>query len=114
MNLNRLTKAQLIEAIKRVCDMNHRFRLALSDVVCDIEFEEEQAIEKEMDTILTRNIELKKQYAELLAPYKGWKIMDIPNEIFSEGLKLEEEIKNGAERYKVLHRKLVRLRNGTD
>lgn len=110
MDLNRLTKTQLISAIERVCEKNHSFKLAMSNAVCDIEFEEEQAIEKEMDTILTRNIELKKQYAELLAPYKGWKIWDIPDRIFSEGRRLEEEIKSGAERYKKLNRKLVRLR----
>lgn len=111
MNLNRLTKAQLIEVIKRVCDKNHGFLLTLSDVVCDIEFEEEQAIDAEMDEILTRNIELKQRYAELLAPYKGWNIMDIPDEIFSEGRRLEEELKNGVDQYKKLHAKLVRLRS---
>ena len=110
MDLKSLTRTKLISAIERVCDKNHSFRLALSNAVCDIEFEEEQAIEKEMDTILTRNIELKQRYAELLAPYKGWKIMDVPEEIFTEGRRLEEEIKSGAERYKKLHCKLVRLR----
>lgn len=110
MDLNSLTKTQLISAIERACEKNHGFKFALSNAVCDIEFEEEQAIEKEMDTILTRNIKLKQRYAELLAPYKGWKLWDIPDVIFSDGRRLEEEIKSGVERYKKLNRKLVRLR----
>ena len=92
--LKRLSKDDLIWIIDRILQMcclqngEHYLLRALSD----LEYEKERRRQDEADRYLAISIQKRKEFSELLAPYDGMKIIDIPREVILKADELQKEV----------------------
>ena len=83
MKLSDCTKADLIWIIKTMCkyDLSDRnLRLALND----LEYEKERKRRNRAEQLLQASSAASQRYIELLKPYEGTLIMDVPVDILNQ------------------------------
>lgn len=83
MNLSDCTKADLLWIIKTMCkyDLSDRnLRLALND----LEYEKEQERLDRADRLAKSAFAASQRYAELLKPYEGMPLLDVPLDVLKQ------------------------------
>lgn len=83
MNLSDCTKVDLIWIIKTMCkyDLSERsLRLALND----LEYEKEQERFDRADQLAKNAHDASQRYIELMKPYEGMPLMDVPMDILQQ------------------------------
>lgn len=97
--LRDLTKEELIYCIEHTLERNSSAKFWFERRLIDIADKRRRKKLKEDEEKGNRWISLLKEYEELLKPYKGAKIGDLPADIIEKGAKLEREIKKAQEEY---------------
>ena len=95
MTLEQCTKAELIQIIKQLNWLDkHRINCAL----IDIETQRMQKRFKEAEKYGKMASENLNKYIEILKPYEGKKVIDIPSEIISKAAEYEKAFKKAEEK----------------
>lgn len=92
MTLKGCTKAELLWLIDWMC--NHsmfRHDLEIERALNALELEREQKRLDEADRLNERSARLRRQYVELLTPYEGKPILDIPADVLDHASAILEE-----------------------
>lgn len=96
--LQRLTKAELIWVILEL----ERRSLVMSDlpfILRDLEFRKLNEREQEADRLLNIAAEKRMAYCELMKPYEGKRLVDIPQETIEKALRLLEEAEEASRKW---------------
>lgn len=96
--LQRLTKAELILVILEL----ERRSLVMSDlpfILRDLEFRKLNEREQEADRLLHIAAEKRMAYCELMKPYEGKRLVDIPQETIEKALRLLEEAEEASRKW---------------
>ena len=92
MTLKGCTKAELLWIIDRL--RNHglyRLDTIISIALNDLEYQREQKKLDEADRLNEESARLRQQAAELLTPYEGKSILDVPADVLDHAAALQEE-----------------------
>lgn len=92
MTLKDCTKAELLWIIDWLC--NHsmfRHDLEIKRALNALEYEQEQRKLDEADRLNEESARLRQQYVELLTPYEGKPILDIPADVLDHASAILEE-----------------------
>lgn len=98
-NLRDLTKEELIYCIEHSLEHNSSAKFWFECRLLDIADKRRGKKLKEDEEKGNKWINLMKEYEELLKPYKGVKIGDLPADVIAKGAKLERKIKKAREVY---------------
>ena len=96
--LQRLTKAELIWVILEL----ERRSLVMSDlpfILRDLEIRKLEKQEQEADRLLNIAAEKRMAYCELMKPYDGKRLVDIPQETIEKASRLLEEAEEAARKW---------------
>ena len=96
--LQRLTKAELIWVILEL----ERRSLVMSDlpfILRDLEFRKLNEREQEADRLLNIAAEKRMAYCELMKPYEGKRLVDIPQETIEKALRLLEKAEEASRKW---------------
>lgn len=92
MTLKDCTKAELLWIIDRLRNRGlYRLDTIISIALNDLEYQREQKKLDEADRLNERSARLRRQYVELLTPYEGKPILDIPADVLDHAAALQEE-----------------------
>lgn len=92
MTLKGCTKAELLWLIDWMCTHSmFRHDLEIERALNALEFEREQKRLDEADCLNKRSARLRQQYVDLLTPYEGKPILDIPADVLDHAAALQEE-----------------------
>ena len=94
-----LTKNEIIYCIERIFEIDERAKFWFDRAVIQVA---DQRAEKKLNQDMKKGdkwIELLKEYEELLKPYRGKKIGEMPPDVLKKGVELEKEIKKAQEEY---------------
>ena len=94
-----LTKEELIECIENTIKNNHSAKFWFERYLLHIADRRREKKLTDMEAKGDRWINLQKEYVELLKPYKGKKIGDIPTDIIKKGAELEKQIRIARDKY---------------
>lgn len=97
--LRDLTKEELIYCIEHSLEHNHSARFWFERRLLDIADKRRNRKLKEDEEKGNRWIKLTKEYEELLKPYSGKKIGELPLDVINKGAELERKIKKAKEEY---------------
>lgn len=97
--LNDLTKEELLYCIGRVTKYNSSAQFWLNRAIVEISDRRRKKKLEEDEAKGDRWINLLRQYAELLKPYAGKKIGELPPDVIKKGAKLERAIKKAQKEY---------------
>lgn len=90
MDLKKYTKDDLIWIINRLCP-TPLGGTQLSRAVSDLEFEKENQRLAEADKNAHIAYDKRQQYLDLLKPYDGWRLIDIPLDVLEKADRLMRE-----------------------
>ena len=96
--LQRLTKAELIWVMLEL----ERRSLVMSDlpfILRDLEFRKLNEREQEADRLLNIAAEKRMAYCELMKPYEGKRLVDIPQETIEKASRLLEEAEEAGRKW---------------
>lgn len=96
--LQKLTKAELIWVIQEL----ERRSLVMSDlpfILRDLELRKLEKQEQEADRLLHIDAEKRMAYCELMKPYEGKRLVDIPQETIEKALLLLEEAEEAGRKW---------------
>ena len=96
--LQKLTKAELIWVILEL----ERRSLVMSDlpfILRDLEFRKLNEREQEADRLLNIAAEKRMAYCELMKPYEGKRLVDIPQETIEKASRLLEEAEEAGRKW---------------
>ena len=92
MTLKDCTKAELLWLIDWMCTHSmFRHDIEIERALNALEFEREQKKLDEADCLNKRSAQLRQQYVELLTPYEGKPVLDIPADVLGHATALQEE-----------------------
>ena len=92
MTLKDCTKAELLWLIDWMCTHSmFRHDLEIERALNALEFEREQKKLDEADRLNEESARLRQQAAELLTPYEGKPILDVPADVLDHAAALQEE-----------------------
>lgn len=94
-----LTKDELIECIEQVFERDISAKFWFERCICHIADKRRKKKLEDEEAKGDRWIKLQKEYAELLKPYSGKRINEIPMDIVEKGAALEKEIIKAQEEY---------------
>lgn len=94
-----LTKEELITCIEQTLERDRAAKFWFERYVLEIANKRAEKKLKEDESKGDRWIRLENEYIELLKPYRGKKISDIPADIIERGAALEKEAKKAAKEY---------------
>lgn len=97
--LKDLTKEELLYCIDRMTEYNTSAGFWLNRAIVDIADRRRKKKLDEDEAKGDRWIDLQRQYEELLKPYVGKKIGELPPEVIEKGAKLERAIKKAQKEY---------------
>lgn len=97
--LRDLTKEELIYCIEHSLEHNSSAKFWFERRLLDIADKRREKKLKEDEEKGSRWIDLQKEYAELLKPYSGKKLGEIPADILERGAELERKIQKAQEEY---------------
>lgn len=97
--INDLSKEELIECIDAVLTRDRSARFWFERRVIDIADRRRAKKLSENEEKGNEWISLQREYEELLRPYAGEKIKDIPMDIINQGAELERKIRKAQEEY---------------
>ena len=83
MTLQQCTKAELLWVIDRAC-MHNLSDWAIKAALSDLVLEKIQKNADEADRLRKFAYEKRMEYIELMKPYDGWKIIDIPMDVLKK------------------------------
>ena len=83
MTLQQCTKAELLWVIDRACKHNLS-DWAIKSALNDLELEKIRKSMDEADRLAQLAHEKRMEYVELMKPYDGWKIIDIPMDVLKK------------------------------
>ena len=83
MTLKQCTKAELLWVIDRVCKHNLS-DWAVKVALRDLELEKIRKSTDEADRLAQLAHDKRMEYVELMKPYDGWKIIDIPPDVLKK------------------------------
>lgn len=91
-NLNKLTKADLIWVIQRVCTaMGADGDIRLSRAIVELDYQREKERIEQAEEAAQRAATARKRIIEILGPYDGMRFMEIPTEALERAAEAEEE-----------------------
>lgn len=92
MTLKDCTKAELLWIIDRLRNRGlYRLDTIIAIALNDLEYQREQKKLDEADCLNKRSARLRQQYVDLLTPYEGKPILDIPADVLDRAAALQEE-----------------------
>lgn len=92
MTLKDCTKAELLWIIDRLRNRGlYRLDTIIAIALNDLEYQREQKKLDEADRLNEESARLRQQAAELLTPYEGKPILDIPADVLDRAAALQEE-----------------------
>lgn len=86
-----LSKSELIQLIDILSKRDPFFERNISRAINDLEYEKVKKRIDDAEEIATQSHTKWEKALELLAPYDGWRICDIPDEILSAASKLQKD-----------------------
>ena len=97
--LKDLTKEELLYCIGRVTEYNSSAQFGLNEAIVEIADRRRKKKLEEDKAKGDRWINLQRQYAELLKPYEGKNIGELPPDVIEKGAKLERAIRKAQKEY---------------
>lgn len=94
-----LTKEELISCIENVLEMNSSAKFWFERRVLDVADKRREKKLRDDEAKGDKWVRLEREYADLLAPYRGKKIGELPADVIKKGAELEREIKKAYEEY---------------
>ena len=92
MTLKDCTKAELLWLIDWMCTHSmFRHDIEIERALNALELEREQKRLDEANRLNERSAQLRQQYVELLTPYEGKPVLDIPADVLDHAAALQEE-----------------------
>ena len=92
MTLKDCTKAELLWIIDRLRNRGlYRLDTIIAIALNDLEYQREQKKLDEADRLNEESARLRQQYAELLTPYEGKPILDVPADVLDHASAILEE-----------------------
>ena len=92
MTLKDCTKAELLWIIDRLRNRGlYRLDTIIAIALSDLEYQREQKKLDEADRLNEESARLRQQYAELLTPYEGKSILDVPADVLDHASAILEE-----------------------
>lgn len=83
MTLQQCTKAELLWVIDRACKHN-LYDWAIKSALNDLKLEKIRKSMDEADRLAQLAHDKRMEYVELMKPYDGWKIIDIPMDVLKK------------------------------
>lgn len=98
-SLRDLTKEELIFCIEGAIEQNSSAKFWFNRRLLDIADKRRQKKLEEDEAKGVRFINLRKEYEELIKPYRGKKLGELPSDVIEKGAALERKIKKAQEEY---------------
>lgn len=105
-NLEKYSKADLIWVINQLCKFRFLAEYHVRAALNELDYRKEMELLEAADRYTDLAFRKKKEYVELMKPYEGKPIKDIPKDVLNRAYQLAEDIKRANSMYMKIHKKI--------